>query len=71
MLTYTAWRPRSQPSPSLRLQRQGIAQGWFTEEALPAIESEAAAAVDEAVRFAHASPFPPVDLIEEMVYADS
>ena len=57
--------------PILRLQRRGIAKGWFTEEALSAIESEAAAAVDEAVRFAHASPFPPVDLIEDMVYADS
>ena len=32
-------------------QRHGIAQGWFTEEALAAIESEAAEAVEAAVRF--------------------
>ena len=54
----------------MRLQRHGIAQGWFTEDALPPIESEAAAAVEQAVRFARESPFPPVDLIEQMVYAD-
>jgi pyruvate dehydrogenase E1 component alpha subunit len=57
--------------PILRLQRHGIAQGWFTEDALPAIESEAAEAVEQAVRFGRQSPFPPVDLIEDMVYADA
>ena len=56
--------------PILRLQRHGIAQGWFAEDALPAIESEAAEAVEQAVRFARESAFPPVDLIEDMVYAD-
>jgi len=56
--------------PILRLQRHGIAQGWFAEDALPAIESEAAEAVEQAVRFGRESPFPPVDLIEGMVYAD-
>ena len=56
--------------PILRLQRLGIAQGWFGEDALPAIESEAAEAVDEAVRFGRESPFPPLELIAEMVYAD-
>ncbi len=56
--------------PILRLQRHGVAQGWFAEDALPAIEAEAAAAVEAAVRFGRASPFPPVALIAAMVYAD-
>jgi acetoin:2,6-dichlorophenolindophenol oxidoreductase subunit alpha len=57
--------------PILRLQRHGIAQGWFAADALPALESEAAEAVDQAVRFGRESPFPPVELIEVMVYADA
>jgi TPP-dependent pyruvate/acetoin dehydrogenase alpha subunit len=56
--------------PILRLQRFGIAQGWFAEDALPAIEAEAADAVEQAVQFARGSAFPPVELIAEMVYAD-
>ena len=56
--------------PILRLQRHGVAQGWFTEEALAAIEAEAAAAVEQAVQFARDSDFPPLGLIAEMVYAD-
>ena len=56
--------------PILRLQRLGISQGWFGEDALPAIASDAAEAVDEAVRFGRESPFPPLELIAEMVYAD-
>jgi pyruvate dehydrogenase E1 component alpha subunit len=56
--------------PILRLQRHGVAEDWFAEDALPAIESEAAAAVERAVQFARASAFPPVELIAEMVYAD-
>lgn len=57
--------------PILRLQRHGIAQGWFAADALPALESEAAEAVEQAVRFGRESPFPPVELIETMVYADA
>jgi pyruvate dehydrogenase E1 component alpha subunit len=57
--------------PILRLQRHGVAQGWFAEVELPAIEAEAAAAVEEAVLFARESPFPPVELIEDLVYADA
>ena len=59
-----------QKDPILRLQRHGIAQGWFGEEALPAIEAGAAEAVEAAVRFARESPFPPAGLICELVYAD-
>ena len=35
--------------------------GWFDEDALAAIEAEAAAAVERRVRFARESPFPPVE----------
>ncbi len=45
-------------------------EGWFTEEQLAAIEADAAEAVEEAVRFGRQSPFPPADLIEQLVYAD-
>jgi pyruvate dehydrogenase E1 component alpha subunit len=55
--------------PIRRLERHGTAEAWFDEEALRAVESEAAAAVEQAVRFARDSPFPPLDLIEQMVYA--
>jgi acetoin:2,6-dichlorophenolindophenol oxidoreductase subunit alpha len=57
--------------PILRLQRHGVAQGWFGEEALCRIAAGAAEAVDAAVRFARASPFPDAGLIEQMVYADA
>ena len=56
--------------PIRRLERRGIAEGWFTEDALPAIELAAAEAVEQAVRFGRSSPFPPVELLETMVYAD-
>jgi pyruvate dehydrogenase E1 component alpha subunit len=57
--------------PIRRLQRQGLAQGWFSEDVLAAVESEAAAAVEQAVRFGRESAFPPVELIARMVYADA
>jgi TPP-dependent pyruvate/acetoin dehydrogenase alpha subunit len=56
--------------PILRLQRHGVAQGWFGGDALPAIEVGAAEAVETAVRFARESPFPPAGLIGGLVYAD-
>jgi pyruvate dehydrogenase E1 component alpha subunit len=59
-----------QKDPILRLQRHGVAKGWFAEDALPAVESDAAEAVAHAVQFARESAFPPVDLIDQMVYAD-
>ena len=57
--------------PILRLQRHGIAQGWFAEDVPAAVEAEAAAAVEQAVRFGRESPFPAPALIAEMVYADA
>jgi acetoin:2,6-dichlorophenolindophenol oxidoreductase subunit alpha len=56
--------------PILRLQRHGVAAGWFAEDAPAAVESDAADAVERAVEFARASAFPPVDLIARLVYAD-
>jgi TPP-dependent pyruvate/acetoin dehydrogenase alpha subunit len=56
--------------PLWRLQRHGIEAGWFGEDALKAIESDAAAAVAAAEAVARASPFPPASLIGELVYAD-
>jgi TPP-dependent pyruvate/acetoin dehydrogenase alpha subunit len=56
--------------PILRLQRHALAQGWFGEDALSEIEADATDAVERAVRFGRGSSFPPIDLIEEMVYAN-
>jgi TPP-dependent pyruvate/acetoin dehydrogenase alpha subunit len=56
--------------PILRLQRHGVAQGWFADDALPGIEAEAAAEVERAVAFARRSPYPPDALLDELVYAD-
>ena len=55
--------------PVLRLQRRGVAEGWFSEGDVAAGEREAVAAVEAAVAFARASPFPPAALVEELVYA--
>jgi TPP-dependent pyruvate/acetoin dehydrogenase alpha subunit len=55
--------------PIPRFQRRGTELGWFDAQAVQAVEAEAAAAVDEAVRAARESPFPPVELLEELVYA--
>ena len=51
------WQARD---PILRLQRHGVAEGWFAEDELETIEAEALAAVDRAVQFGRDSPFPPV-----------
>ena len=58
-----------QKDPILRLQRRGTEEGWFDEDEAAAIEREAAHAVEEAVRFARESPFPPPELASELVYA--
>ncbi len=62
------WREKD---PILRLERHGIAAGWFTEEALATVQADAAGAVEEAVRGAQESPYPPAELLAEMVYADA
>jgi TPP-dependent pyruvate/acetoin dehydrogenase alpha subunit len=55
--------------PILRLQRHGADAGWFGEADVAAAEQDAAAAVEEAVRFARESPFPPGQLVTELTYA--
>ncbi len=55
--------------PIQRLQRDGTGRGWFADGAVQAIEAEAVEALEEAVQFARASPFPNEALIQEMVYA--
>jgi acetoin:2,6-dichlorophenolindophenol oxidoreductase subunit alpha len=55
--------------PLLRLQRRGIAEGWFSADDAAAAERDAVAHVEAAVEFARASPFPPAKLAEELVYA--
>ncbi|MFZ1880315.1 MAG: thiamine pyrophosphate-dependent dehydrogenase E1 component subunit alpha [Gaiellaceae bacterium] len=67
VLAEAEWQEKD---PIARFQRLGTEQGWFTESALQALEADAAAAVEAALRFARASPFPPVGSIEELVYAD-
>jgi pyruvate dehydrogenase E1 component alpha subunit len=55
--------------PILRLQRRGIEDGWLGEDAPERLEQEAREEVEEAVRFARESPFPPPGLTSELVYA--
>jgi TPP-dependent pyruvate/acetoin dehydrogenase alpha subunit len=60
------WREKD---PIQRLRRRGLDEGWFTREDADAAEREALDAVEAAVEFARASPFPPAELVEELVYA--
>ena len=55
--------------PILRLQRRGLDEGWFDAADVEAAERDAAEAVEEAVSFARASPFPPERLLAELTYA--
>ena len=55
--------------PIRRLERQGAAGGWLTDDVRRRSEDEARAAVDDAVQFARASPFPPSGLVADLVYA--
>jgi pyruvate dehydrogenase E1 component alpha subunit len=55
--------------PILRLQRRGAAEGWLDDDTSSRLEQEAHEQVEEAVRFARESPFPPASLTAELVYA--
>jgi acetoin:2,6-dichlorophenolindophenol oxidoreductase subunit alpha len=55
--------------PIPRLQRRGADEGWFGEGEVAAAQRDAAEAVEEAVRFARASAFPPEELVEQLTYA--
>jgi acetoin:2,6-dichlorophenolindophenol oxidoreductase subunit alpha len=55
--------------PILRLERRGVAEGWFGEEDAAAAGREAEQAVEEAVRFGRESPYTDPSLVEELTYA--
>jgi pyruvate dehydrogenase E1 component alpha subunit len=55
--------------PIQRLQRRGAEDGWLAEGDAEKIEREAGEAVDAAVEFARASPFPDAGLAERLTYA--
>jgi acetoin:2,6-dichlorophenolindophenol oxidoreductase subunit alpha len=55
--------------PVARLQGYVIDRGWLDPAAAIAIKSGAQSAVDEAVEFGRASPFPDPELTGELVYA--
>jgi pyruvate dehydrogenase E1 component alpha subunit len=55
--------------PILRLQRRGLEEGWLDESTLSRFEREAREQVEDAVRFARDSSFPPSSLAAELVYA--
>jgi pyruvate dehydrogenase E1 component alpha subunit len=55
--------------PILRLQRRGVAEGWFSEDEAGEIERESLAELEKAEKFARESRFPPERLITELVYA--
>jgi acetoin:2,6-dichlorophenolindophenol oxidoreductase subunit alpha len=55
--------------PILRLQRRGEDEGWFGEAEVAAAQHDAADAVEQAVRFARESPFPPEELVAQLTYA--
>jgi acetoin:2,6-dichlorophenolindophenol oxidoreductase subunit alpha len=55
--------------PIRRLERRGGAEGWLDDDTRGEIERDARTAVDEAVVFARASPFPPAALVTRLVYA--
>jgi TPP-dependent pyruvate/acetoin dehydrogenase alpha subunit len=55
--------------PILRLQRRGANEGWLDADAPDQLEQEARKQVDEAVRFARESAFPPAELTTGLVYA--
>ena len=65
-LSKAEWQEKD---PILRLQRHGAEAGWFGEADVAAAERDAAEAVEEAVRFARESPFPPERLLAELTYA--
>ncbi len=55
--------------PILRLQRRGVEAGWLAEDEPARLEEEAQQEVEQAVEAARQSPFPPVSLTAELVYA--
>ena len=55
--------------PVGQLQSRALEEGWIAADEAAAIEREAAAEVEEAVRFARESPFPDPGITSGLVYA--
>jgi acetoin:2,6-dichlorophenolindophenol oxidoreductase subunit alpha len=55
--------------PLARMRARAIDEGWIDEASIEAIEREAVAEIQEAVRFARASPFPDPQTTAALVYA--
>ena len=55
--------------PIERLAERALAAGWIDPAGVDALKAAARAAVDEAVQFARASPFPEPESSAELVYA--
>ena len=55
--------------PIRRLERRGLDEGWLEDDAPAGVEQEAREEVEDAVRAARESPFPPPALTSELVYA--
>lgn len=60
------WRRRD---PLARLGERALSEGWVDEERIDLLRTNANAAVQRAVEFARASPFPEPELVTELVYA--
>jgi pyruvate dehydrogenase E1 component alpha subunit len=60
------WRERD---PLARLTELAIERQWLAADAVAELERSAHQAVDDAVKFARASPFPEADLPHSLVYA--
>jgi len=65
-LAEQAWAERD---PLAQLQRRSLNDGWIDESSATAIEQDAAAEIEEAVRFGRDSPFPDPDSLATLVYA--
>jgi len=55
--------------PLARMRARAIGEGWIDEASIEAVEREAAAEIEEAVRFARDSPFPDPQTTAALVYA--
>jgi TPP-dependent pyruvate/acetoin dehydrogenase alpha subunit len=55
--------------PLARLTERALAEGWIDEETAAALERDAGAEIEAAVRFARASPFPEPGSAAGLVYA--
>jgi TPP-dependent pyruvate/acetoin dehydrogenase alpha subunit len=55
--------------PIARLTGRAIAAGWIDPAGVDALRTAAHLAVEEALQFARASPFPEPELPAELVYA--